>query len=137
MNRHGRVQLSTILLVALVAYSGLFIRDNWAVVWTKVQMDEITQVSLLDWRDKSERRAKDRINHELKEKGVPAGVLELSDVCGLGSCCFSELEEGYREVECSWEDYLWFPFSDRSIRLEYWVGKYLDPDDHLRDLEED
>jgi len=137
MNRQGRVQLSSILLVVLVAYSLLFLRENWAVVWTKVQVDEITKVSLLDWRDKSERKAKERINHELQEKGVPSAVLEFSDVCGLGSCCFNELELGYREVECDWEDYLWFPFTNKSVRLEFWVGKYLDPDDHLRDLQED
>ncbi|MEE2750264.1 MAG: hypothetical protein VX519_02445 [Myxococcota bacterium] len=134
MSRKGRIRVSTVVLIALVAYGGLFVRDNWPVVWTQVQVDEAIKVSLLDWRDKSEGKARTRLLHELKEHDVPKSILDLSDVCTIGSCCMREVEAGFREIECDWEDYLWFPFTEKSVRLTFWVGQYLDPDDHLRDL---
>lgn len=137
MNRHGRVDIASIVLAIVVVYGCLFVRNLWPVVWTKVQVDEVAKLTLLEWRDKSERKARERMHFELNERDVPENVVMLRDSCGDWGCCLFEREKDFRHVDCWWDEPVYFPFTDRSLTLEFSVHKYLDDDDHLRDYEED
>ena len=48
MSRSGRVKIGPIIFLAVAIYGGLFLRDAFPVVWTRMQVDEVAKVTLLD-----------------------------------------------------------------------------------------
>ncbi len=135
MPRSGRVKIGPILFLAAAIYGGLFLKDAFPVVWTRMQVDEVAKVTLLEWRDKSERKARSRMEFELGERNVPANIVYPAPTCGERGCCLFEREKE-RHVDCWWDEAIFLPLSEVSWNLEFQVHKYLDADNHLRDVKD-
>jgi hypothetical protein len=135
MSRSGRVKIGPILFLAVAIYGGLFLKDAFPVVWTWMQVDEVAKVTLLEWRDKSEGKARTRMEFELGDRNVPSHIVSPVPHCGERGCCLFE-QEKERHVDCWWDEAIFLPFSDVSWILEFQVHKYLDADNRLNDVED-
>jgi len=136
MFRSGRIKIGSILALATAIYGALFLRDAFPVVWTKMQVDEVAKISLLEWRDKSERKALSRMQYEMEERGVPSDVVYAADNCGDWGCCL-EVRGKQRHADCWWTEKIYLPFTDVWWELEFSVHKYLDDGDHLHNFKEE
>ena len=135
MSRSGRVKIGPILFLAAAIYGGLFLRDAFPVVWTRMQVDEVAKGTLLEWRDKSVRKAYTRMAFELQDRNIPAHIVYPAPTCGERGCCLFEREK-QRHVDCWWDEAIFLPFSEVSWMLEFRVHKYLDADDRLNDVKD-
>ncbi len=124
--RRGKMdffKISLLLLVAAAIY--------WAVAfiphyWVAVKMDEVVTISILEWRDKhSMEKSKERLARELDNKEIPMYIAPED--------CEWSLEEDRRHLDCWWAVDVKWPIVDKRTTLEFFVGKYLDKDDHLGD----
>jgi hypothetical protein len=137
MNRRGKMRISSIVLVFVLAYGGLFLRNLWPVFWTKVMVDEVVKLSLLEWRDKSEGKALARMKYELAKRDVPENIVFVVESCGPRGCCLFEREKDVRHADCWWDEEVEIPFTNQWVKFEFSVHKFLDPDDHLHDWKGD
>ena len=135
MFRSGRINIGAILALAAAIYGALFLRGAFPVLWTKMQVDEVTKLTLLEWRDKSQRKGFARMQYELEQRNVPSDIVYVVDSCGERGCCLFEREKE-RHVDCWWDEDINLPFTEKWWTIEFSVHKYLDEDDHLHTVEE-
>ena len=126
--RHGKVDIAKILM-ALVAVALAY--AAWAFLphyWVERKMDEVVTVVLLDWRDKSLRRAQEGLPIEMDKREIPDYLL-------AEDCEFWE-QGGEKHLECYWAIDVKYPLVDKRTTLEFYNHKYLDKNDALRDWED-
>ncbi len=127
MSRRGAFSIFRLLLYAGLAAGAYY---AWVVVpphWVHIKMDEIVQVSLLEWRDKSLRKARERLAREVEKRNIPDYIIPDED------CEFSERVGGERHLDCYWEVEVTFPFINKTQTFYFTSHKYLDSDDQLHD----
>ena len=124
--RRGRIDFFKVTLALIVAMA-----IYWAVAfiphyWVAAKMDEVVTISILEWRDKrSMAKSKERLERELDKKEIPQYVVPED--------CEWSVEEDLRHLDCWWAVDVKWPIVDKRTTLEFYVGKYLDSDDHLGD----
>ena len=86
--------------------------------WAQLKMEEVAQVTVLAWRDKSEVKARDGVSFEMNDRDVP-------DYIGVEDCEF--VTEGeVKEVTCAWDIVVNHPLSSEGTELNFFVGRGVD-----------
>lgn len=121
--RSGKLDIFKILLALVVLVAGTWVWSIGPHHWTKYKMDGVVQVSLLEWRDKSQRKGEERFARELDKRGLPTYILP-------SDCEFYE-ERDEKHVSCFWAIDVSFPLLDTPQHMEFWSHKYLTTDRQL------
>lgn len=125
--RHGKIDLgkAAFLVAGLVA-----IYLAWAFIppyYTKYKMNEVVQITLLDWRDfNNQERSLETLVIEMDNKEVPEYV--WPEDCEF----FTDSTDGSRHLDCYWAVEVKYPGLQKRTQLEFQVHKYLDSRDVLK-----
>lgn len=125
--RSGKIDVVKILMVLIVVGSGFYVAVITPHYWIKYKMDEIVQVSLLEWRDRSQAKAQERLLHELDKQEIPTYIIPKD--------CNIYEEKGERHVRCEWAVNVVFPVINQVQHLEFGAHKYLDAKGLMETLE--
>ncbi len=127
-SRQGKVDLTKVVMLLVVVAAAY---AAWAFLphfWVERKMEEVVQVSLLDWRDRNNQgRAEDRLLRELDKREIPEYIL-------AEDCEFYE-QGGERHIECYWAVDIKYPLLDKRTTLEFYCHQYLDKNDGLHNWE--
>ena len=140
MNRSGKVKLSTLLLVALIAWGGFIGVKTAGVFFRKAEVEEIVTRIAFDWRDRNMTRAQGLMVRELSKAGLEELIPYDPAAPANSQCEFFERNPDEKHVRCWWWDYVKIPlppgFEEKWHEFEFEVHLYLDSTETLWEWEE-
>lgn len=123
-----KYNIVTIPLLLVLIVGGVFATHVGPHYWVKYKMDEVVQVTVLEWRDfQSMRRAQDRLPRELEKYEIPSYII-------LNDCTIFE-EKGEKHVKCDWSIDVRFPLVEYKHHLDFVSHKFIDADLHLNTVD--
>jgi|GEM_PF-3147969 len=136
MRRHGKIKISTILLVTVVGWGSVLGSRYASTYWRAGAIEEIVTRTAFRWRDRNEDAAKNLLEHELIESGYDY-ILPFNPNSPVNSqCTFSTISPNEKHIECWWWDQVKMPLVDNYRDIEYSIHLYLDENDTLWEWEE-
>lgn len=125
--RAGKIDIFKIFLTLVVVVGGTIAWFELPHQWVKYKMDEVVQLSILEWRDKSLKKAEERLPREMDKKTIPNYIL-------VDDCKFYE-ERAERHLSCYWAIDVTYPLVNKVRTLEFRSHKYLDASNHLETID--
>ena len=126
-SRSGKLNIVKILLLLMAVVGSAW---GWVIGphhWHKYKMDEVVTVSLLEWRDKSQKKGEERLVRELDKREIPTYILP--------SDCRFYVERDEKHLSCFWALSVSFPLVGMPQHLEFRSHKYLTGDLQLETIE--
>ena len=136
MQRHGKIKVSSIFQLAIVAWLSVWGVRYASTVWRAGAIEEMVTRAAFQWRDRNVERAKTVFNHELIESGYDYILPFNPDSPVNSQCRFYTASPNEKHVECWWWDEVKMPLIERYSEIEYSIHLYLDEEDTLWEWEE-
>ncbi|MCB9758735.1 MAG: hypothetical protein H6739_02760 [Alphaproteobacteria bacterium] len=125
--RSGKIDIVKIIIFGAVAAGGYWLWTFAPHYWVKFKMDEVVQITLLEWSDKSREKAEARLLRELDEREIPEYVIPRD--------CELYEDQGLKHVNCAWAIEIVHPFIEKRSHLSFVSHKAVDKHRNLETWE--